>query len=1140
MKTIFSLCLVVLFPVTSLFAQWVPITGNSFEKVATTIEPIAEGFVLTLDLPGFYKVQDELGLYSILLPDGVNETEAGFPDMQHLAVSVQIPALGIMELRVRKAEYTEIDGLEVAPAKGDPQFSHLPGWHNPQPATLAYENNMFYPPVIAKAGRPYILGGVRGQSLKVFPLGYHPLTHTLRVCHHLELELHFTDEPGVNELSRQPLFSKNTMAEVAENHFLNGSVNERYQPVAEDGGMLIITPSAYVPLFDEFIQWKAQCGVECTLITAEELPDVAGIQQKIKELYYSRGLSWLLLAGDMNHVPSVMGANGMGDNMYGYIEGDDHYPEIITARMPAKDAGDLKVMLSRSLNYEKGLTGFNRADAFAGIASELGPGDNGEKDYEHMRIIGQQLQQNCGMTVSEFYDGSQGGNDQPGNPRVADVEKAFNAGLGTVMYIGHGTSGGWHTSGFNSTHVKQLTNTASWPVIWSAGCDNGNFSEANCFAAHWLKAGTPQAPAGAVAAMMSTGRQSWFPPMSAQDEVAAILGGKKPGVTTRTFGGISMAACMRMNDKYGEGGFRVTDTWNLFGDPSLMMRTATARKMETSHPAMMGADDLIFEVNVSVEYALATLVQHGKLLGAARVLNGVAGIPLPGQGLKGEVVLTITAYNHMPCIDTIEVINSPAIATQPFPHNHSKKVSPYADFQWDNTPGITPAFYEIFIATHPDGPWSNANITFESRWQPELPLAYLTTYYWKVVSHHANGSSESAVFDFTTGRKPDEDFEQAGFSRNKWLNSGDREWFTDNTLPFEGNYSLRSGEIQPGESSRLAYECITFGCDVLSFRVKVSSQPEIDKLLLRIDNEIIDVWSGEIPWQEVSYSIEAGNHLIEWVYVKGNVGSSGADAAWLDNIYLPENKPVQLVAQDKEACAKNAVQLDAAVAEQAWLKWESDAGGWFEDASAGSTLYYPTQDEIQAGQALVRLIVFQNGYCDPVIRDLGIQLHSLPLLPGIKDTLIYAGESLEFILPRPAGVSYFLSPEREISGNTLRIDDAMLDEGDNQFVLKMQNHMGCVEHVYFTVTLIRTNRPHYNSDMLVYPNPAKDNITIANLHRETETVEYEIYSITGRFMGKFSPDMNASLDVSAMPAGIYILKAIDGLDVKHARFIKQI
>lgn len=1140
MKTIFTFCLSLLFTVTSLFAQWMPLQNATGKEVLLATETKPASIVVKIDIPGFYKVQNSDGSYAIQLPDGINQTEAGFPDLQHLAISFQIPGKGRTTLKILKAEYTDVNDMSIAPSKGDPQFSNEPEWHNPVPASLAYENNQFYPVTLAKAGDPYILGGVRGQALMIYPLKYHPLSQILRIYHHLEVELQFSDEAGVNELAENSRSAKGSMAELAVQHFLNGSNNERYVPVAEGAGMLIVTPAAFVPLFDDFVQWKAQCGIECVIITAEEAPEAGNIQQKVNELYYGAGLSYLLLAGDVTKVPSLTNSNGMGDNMYGFIEGNDHYPEIITGRMPAKDARELTIMLSRSLSYEKGLSGFEKANAFAGIASELGPGDNGEKDFEHLRIIGQQLQQNSGMVVSEFFDGSQGGSDQPGNPTALQIEQAFNKRLGAAMYIGHGTSNGWFTSGFNSNNVKSLLNTDTWPVIWSAGCDNGNFVEANCFAAQWLKAGTPENPTGAVAAMMSTGRQSWFPPMAAQDEIAAILAGKKPGVTTRTFGGISMAACMRMNDKYGEGGFRVTDTWNLFGDPSLLMRTAAPQKIEVRHAEAIGADASGFVVNVPVENALASIVYKGKLLGAANAVDGMAIVPLQGIENMEEVLLTITAYNHLPYMANIRVVKSPAVASQPLPLNHSKKISAYTSLKWETAEGIAPAFYEVFISNNPDGPWNYGTITFVPEWQPELPLQYLTKYFWKVISHHNNGSSESAVFNFTTISKPDEDFEQAGFPRSNWMNSGENQWYPDESDSFEGRYSLRSGNIDHLGNSRLAYECVTATCDVLSFRIKTSSQLNSDKLILLIDNEVVDAWSGEVPWTEAVYQIEPGTHQIEWVFTKDETGSSGADAVWIDNIYLPENKEVAVFAQDIAVCASSAINLEAVVENQSQLLWSAKNGGHFEDAAAEQTIYYPTESELQAGEAIVQLAVYQNDFCAPVYEEVRIQLYELPELPAIRDTLIYAHETLEFQLPRSNGSTYQLSSTGEITGNSLRIDESMLKEGENAFTLTVQTEAGCTDELSFTVTFIPENRPTQGDNLVIYPNPARDNITISNMLRSDGSANYDIYGISGQFVCRLSADIGAQLNVSSIAPGIYILKTTDGNQVRHARFVKTI
>jgi biopolymer transport protein ExbB/TolQ len=68
----------------------------------------------------------------------------------------------------------------------------------------------------------------------------------------------------------------------------------------------------------------------------------------------------------------------------------------------------------------------------------------------------------------------------------------------------------------------------------------------------------------------------------------------------------------------------------------------------------------------------------------------------------------------------------------------------------------------------------------------------------------------------------------------------------------------------------------------------VSSEAGYDFLEFRIDGNLVDSWSGEEPWEEVSYVVFGGEHTFEWRYAKDEIISDGADAAWVDFVVLPE------------------------------------------------------------------------------------------------------------------------------------------------------------------------------------------------------------------------------------------------------------
>lgn len=72
--------------------------------------------------------------------------------------------------------------------------------------------------------------------------------------------------------------------------------------------------------------------------------------------------------------------------------------------------------------------------------------------------------------------------------------------------------------------------------------------------------------------------------------------------------------------------------------------------------------------------------------------------------------------------------------------------------------------------------------------------------------------------------------------------------------------------------------------DVFAFDFKLSSEEAFDFFLLKINGEVVKVFSGEKEWTGYAYEFPAdGEYLIELAYTKDDATDSGEDTLWLDN-----------------------------------------------------------------------------------------------------------------------------------------------------------------------------------------------------------------------------------------------------------------
>lgn len=147
--------------------------------------------------------------------------------------------------------------------------------------------------------------------------------------------------------------------------------------------------------------------------------------------------------------------------------------------------------------------------------------------------------------------------------------------------------------------------------------------------------------------------------------------------------------------------------------------------------------------------------------------------------------------------------------------------------------------------------------------------------------------SENHNFNYSIFPSFIEDFETGDFNRLNWQLSSNTNWTIDSSTIFEGQYSARSGIINNNSISTISFNINITKADFISFNRKVSSEDGYDFLRFYIDDVEKNKWSGNLDWEEFSYSVNSGIHNLKWVYSKDESIASGSDCAWIDYISLP-------------------------------------------------------------------------------------------------------------------------------------------------------------------------------------------------------------------------------------------------------------
>jgi hypothetical protein len=632
----------------------------------------------------FVSVQNDLVLP--VIESGKPMLRKGTPDLPRTASAVIVDDTFNMNIHILSSEYVEYPNIEVAPSKGnlirnvDP--STIPFEYGP-----AYNQDAFFPGNLASLGEAYVQNQYRGQAVYFYPVQYNPITKVLRHYTEITISVLPGDEMGQNPLPTAVSQRTNlVMNEMYAARFLNYNQHQnRYDVVGELGNMLVISDAAYMETLAPWVSWKKEKGIPTEVVDVAEIGGISAIASFVEDYYNDNGLTYVVLVGDEDQVPTQLvnnsGGQGYCDACYSYVSGDDSYGEFFLGRFLVHTPTELEVLVEKILEYEKNpymATDWYSVAVGIGSNEGAGIGDDGEEDWEHANDTKEDLLDFTYTEVWELYESTHtsssptGGEtaDESGNPTASDLSAIINDGCSLINYTGHGNHSIISTTGFTNTNINALTNYHKYPYFIIVGCCVGDFDDdsgsGDTFGEAWIKADDATGPTGGIGGAFSSVFQSWAPPMEGQDEMNHIIADMVNYETRHTFGSIHNHGCASMNDVYGGGGDDMTDTWHLMGDPSVQLRTAFPEALVVDHleTAFIGISE--FEVLCDVEDALVSLTIDGEIIGTSLVSGGMATVSFETIVVPGTILVTVTSFNTIPYqgFVTLIVADGPYVVDQ--------------------------------------------------------------------------------------------------------------------------------------------------------------------------------------------------------------------------------------------------------------------------------------------------------------------------------------------------------------------------------------------------------------------------------------------------------------------------------------------
>jgi uncharacterized repeat protein (TIGR02543 family) len=132
----------------------------------------------------------------------------------------------------------------------------------------------------------------------------------------------------------------------------------------------------------------------------------------------------------------------------------------------------------------------------------------------------------------------------------------------------------------------------------------------------------------------------------------------------------------------------------------------------------------------------------------------------------------------------------------------------------------------------------------------------------------------------------EEPFQAGDLDTLPWMNASSAPWRLESATASTGLFAVRSGPINDNQQTSLTLLTETRSGPA-AFDFRVSSEQGWDYLEFYLNGLRLQRWSGNVNWQTFHFAVPGGVNRFEWRYSRDANFSSGMDAAFIDNVYVP-------------------------------------------------------------------------------------------------------------------------------------------------------------------------------------------------------------------------------------------------------------
>ncbi len=569
-------------------------------------------------------------------------SQPGLPNVPTAGSLIAVPAGFEVSLEKVDERQQIVEEVIVEPAQR--RFRCGPSHHDGFEFNRGvYEAATTFPESNLRLEEVGVFHGVRLVRVGFYPVRFQPAQRRVIVNPEVLVRVNFAQTGEAAPVEIPLAHYQMLRSSVANGNGLGNLVRPHRGPEV----MWIVTADSLKGTITELVEWKRAKGLVVDVTTVTE---AGGKKEEIKKFlkkkYDAASVkpTYLLMVGNKDSAPAYKESTGSGaaatDWTYAVLGSDEKIPAVFQGRLLADNEAEAKLQVSRWIAYEKTPAKESWYPQATTIASNEG---SNPSDKEYAQQIQAALKAGTYTKFDSFFQADK-------NATAANIKAAMSEGRTWVSYFGHGSGTSWGSTNdsFGNKQVGELANPGRLPVVIDVACQNGSWINlSKPFAKAWVTHVDGNRDAGAVAFYGGSVNISWHEPAVMSVGVAKNHFEKK----ITSLGGSVLAGQLYLFEKMGTGNntFDNLKWYNLFGDPSMTMRTAVPASYELEHEVRPVSGGYEIEVSVTglraegVNVALSA-PESGTLSVGSTNTHGSTTLKVSGE-LPSGAVLTATGYN---------------------------------------------------------------------------------------------------------------------------------------------------------------------------------------------------------------------------------------------------------------------------------------------------------------------------------------------------------------------------------------------------------------------------------------------------------------------------------------------------------------